>query len=549
MFSTNTFIHFLDVSIDDELPQKFNYPFQYTPHKISKIAAEEVQNYLENQTDFKGGFDKLGKMFGVLIVKTLEGKLAYITAFSGSINENFLLNGFVPPILDTLNPKVFFKVGEEKLNQITREIEAFEKDELYISLQIKIATAKKQQEQEINAFREVLKTAKKKREVKRKEAKEKLKDDAFLRLSEELQKESVRQSFKLKRLKKDWESTLEKLQEELIDFKKPLTALKTTQKTFSAQLKEQLHENYRFLNAQHQQKNLIEIFKETYFQPPERTGECCAPKLLQFAYQNNLRPITMAEFWWGKSPVSEIKTHKQFYPACKSKCKPVLGFMLQGLEVDKNPVKNRNNIILEIPYEDDYLLVVVKPYRFLSVPGKQTEDSVYTRIKKYVPNATGPMMVHRLDMGTSGLLVIAKTFKVYKHLQQQFADRTVKKRYVAILDGIIKKNSGTINLPLRADYDNLPRQLVCFESGRPALTRYEVIERKNNQTKVYLYPETGRTHQLRVHCAHHLGLNTRIFGDDLYGITKDRLYLHAEQLEFTHPITEKRIEFFCESGF
>lgn len=549
MFSTHTTLHFLNVPSNVKLPEKFDYPFQYTPYEISKIASKEVQNYLENQSDFIGNFNELGKMFGVLIVKTSEDKLAYLAAFSGKIDEKVFIDGFVPPVFDSINPKGFFKIGEQQLNQINKQIENFERDETYNLLKKRINDANIQQIKEINSLRIANKKAKQLREIKRKEAEKNLSETNFIQLSEVLRKESIRQSFILKDLKKNWKIKLNTLQEELTSFEKPLTNLKNNRKTLSATLQQKLHKSYRFFNAKGGKKDLLSIFSELNSQPPAGTGECCAPKLLQFAYKNNLQPISMAEFWWGKSPPSEVKTHKHYYPACKSKCKPVLGFMLQGLNVNENPVKSRKNIELKIRYEDEFLLVLVKPYRFLSVPGKEIKDSVYTRMKNYIPNARGPLLVHRLDMGTSGLLLVAKKPEIHKNLQQQFTDRTVKKRYVAILDGIIKQNNGTINLPLRVDYNNRPRQLVCFKNGRPSITHYEVIERKDNKTKVYLYPVTGRTHQLRVHCAHHLGLNTRIFGDDLYGTTKDRLYLHAEKLEFMHPITKKTMVINCESEF
>lgn len=549
MFSTDTLLHKLNLPNDVELPKQFDYPLQYTPHKIAKIASKELQEYLENQKEFNGSFDKLGKMFGVLIVKTSDDGLGYLTAFSGKINEQVFIDGFVPPVFDTLNPNGFFKLGEHKLNQINQQIDEFKNDEKYLNLKQQIVDVKVQQEKEIQVLRVRNREAKKLRKSRRVEAEQNLTATALVDFVEELRKESIRQNYELKDLKRSWIRKTEQLEKEFKEFDKPLQALKTQRKTFSAKLQEQLHKSYRFLNANGKEKDLITIFNEIEFRLPAGTGECCAPKLFQYAFKNNLKPIAMAEFWWGKSPTSEVKKHKEYYPACRGKCKPVLGWMLQGLDVKENPVKNRQNIELEIKYEDEHLLVLVKPYRFLSVPGREIEDSVYTRVKNKYPNATGAIMVHRLDMGTSGLLVVAKKAKIHKDLQKQFTERTVKKRYIAVLDGIVAKNNGTINLPLRVDYDNRPRQLVCFESGRPALTHFEVVERKDGKTKVYLYPETGRTHQLRVHCAHHLGLNTVIYGDDLYGTTQDRLYLHAERLEFTHPITKERMSFICESGF
>jgi tRNA pseudouridine32 synthase/23S rRNA pseudouridine746 synthase len=225
--------------------------------------------------------------------------------------------------------------------------------------------------------------------------------------------------------------------------------------------------------------------------------------------------------------------------------------MLEGLELDENPMLQNpaENKELEIVFEDDYLVIVNKPAEFLSVPGKNISDSVYTRMMSKYPQATGPMIVHRLDMSTSGILLLAKDKNVHKHLQKQFIKRNVQKRYVALLDGIVKENTGTIDLPLRVDLDDRPRQLVCYEHGKRAVTKWEVVERRNNQTLIYFYPITGRTHQLRVHSAHTLGLNAPIIGDDLYGKRESRLHLHAQFLQFTHPITKETVKIKVDAEF
>ena len=294
------------------------------------------------------------------------------------------------------------------------------------------------------------------------------------------------------------------------------------------------------------------IFKETpQLTPPAAAGECAAPKLLQYAFENELKPLAMAEFWWGKTPKSAIRKHRQFYPACQGKCQPILGHMLIGMKVDENPLLNNpaKGKKINIIYEDDELLVINKPTEFLSVPGKTIQDSVYERMKIQFPKATGPLIVHRLDMSTSGLMLIAKTKDTHKNLQRQFIKRSVKKRYVALLDGLVNEDHGFIDLPLRLDIDDRPRQLVCYEHGKSAHTKWKVIERKNNQTKIHFYPITGRTHQLRVHSAHSKGLNMPIVGDDLYGKRSNRLHLHAESVEFEHPISKKLMNFQVEAEF
>ena len=279
-------------------------------------------------------------------------------------------------------------------------------------------------------------------------------------------------------------------------------------------------------------------------------GDCCAPKLLDHAARNNLKPVGIAEFYWGPSNPSQTKKHGQFYPACRGKCEPILGHMLEGMELDDNPlVVPSQGKELSVVYEDDQILAINKPAEFLSVPGKTILDSVYTRIVKDYPELTGPIIVHRLDMSTSGLMLIAKNKHVHKILQRQFIERTIKKRYVAILDGGLAEKSGTIDLPLRLDIDDRPRQLVCYKHGKSAQTNWKVIDQIDGRTRVHFFPITGRTHQLRVHAAHSEGLNTSILGDDLYGKRNDRLHLHAEWIEFMHPMTRKRMELHVEPDF
>ena len=314
-------------------------------------------------------------------------------------------------------------------------------------------------------------------------------------------------------------------------------------------LQQQIFDKYQFLNIQGQAKNIAHIFSSTPYKiPPAGAGECAAPKLLNYAFTYDYTPIAMAEFWWGASPASEVRRHKHIYPACQSKCQPILTHMLSGMSVDENPLllNPAEGKHLDIIYEDDDVLVINKPAEFLSVPGKNIEDSVYSRIKQAYPLATGPLIVHRLDMSTSGLMVVALTKESNKQLQKQFIKRTVKKRYIALLAGTLIDDEGIINLPLRVDLNDRPRQLVCYEHGKPAETHYQVIERKNNRTKVYFYPKTGRTHQLRVHSAHTLGLNSPIVGDDHYGLTDTRLHLHAQRLCFNHPTTNEVLTFECD---
>ncbi len=330
-----------------------------------------------------------------------------------------------------------------------------------------------------------------------------------------------------------------------------ITALKEERKTRSGNLQKQLFEQYNFRNAKGQRKNVVDIFHEfDTITPPAGSGECAAPKLLQYAYENQLTPLALAEFWWGCSPASEIRRHKNYYPACRKKCEPILGYMLQGLVVDPNPMQQETTLDIALPqiYEDEDIIIINKPAEFLSVPGIYVKDSVYNRILQRYPKA-GPIIIHRLDMSTSGLLVVAKNKEAHKFIQDQFIQHTIKKTYIALLDGIIEAPSGLIDLPLRVDLDDRPRQMVCYTYGKPAQTKWEKIAIENNQTRVRFYPLTGRTHQLRMHAVHPNGLNTPIVGDDLYGKKANRLHLHAASITFIHPRFKKDMTFEIEPDF
>jgi len=332
-------------------------------------------------------------------------------------------------------------------------------------------------------------------------------------------------------------------------------------KQMSQDLQLWLFRQYRMLNARGEVKDLVDIWqayhcspriRKKYPLPPGGTGDCCAPKLLQYAYQHGLKPVCMAEFWWGPSPKSEIRQHGQFYPACRGKCKPVLTWMLQGLDVDPNPEETGfSHLQPEIVYEDEALALVNKPTGMLSVPGRTEDYSVATWAQQ---RWTGAMIVHRLDMSTSGLLLVAKTMEAYHHLQRQFEEHTVKKKYLALVEGVPAKEHGIIDLPLLSDPMNRPRQVVDYEHGKRAITEYRVLRtfeggselstiHCSQFTLLALWPHTGRTHQLRMHCAHPNGLGCPILGDELYGHKSNRLYLQAQAIAFTHPLTGKRMHF------
>ncbi len=552
MNSKNCFLPFLS-SIDGiPLPEKFTFPFYYEPHPLALIAAQELQNHLEKQKDFKHNFgienseDKnaLGKMFGVLVVRKSDGELGYLSAFSGKLADSNHWPGFVPPVFDILEKDGFYKTEEQEVNELNRELEDALKNPTLLGKREKVKEVEHQASQEIAATKNYNSENKKLRKQRRLEAKTQLSEEEINSLNKDLDKQSSQEHFFLKDLTKRWKNEIESAKSELAVEENKIVALKLKRGKRSAELQKKIFRAYSFLNYNGETKSLLDIFAflDPLF-PPSGSGECAAPKLLHFAYKNKLEPIALAEFWWGKTPSSEIRQHKNYYPACKSKCEPILGHMLKGLEVEVNPLLSNPSYgkEIDIVFEDEYLLVVNKPNEFLSVPGIHLTDSVQTRMLEKYPDATGPMIVHRLDMSTSGLILLAKTKEVHKTLQSLFIKRSMRKTYVALLDGIIDGDEGIIDLPLRLDIDDRPRQMVCYEHGKTSRTKWKVLERKNGKTKVHFFPITGRTHQLRVHAAHKDGLNTPILGDDLYGKKSDRLYLHAEQLEFLHPITQERI--------
>lgn len=527
-------LHRFTTSISDiPLPERFTYPFCYTPHPLCVMAAEEVQNHLSKQSDWQEELSQ-GKMFGVLIVQTEDGSIGYLTAFSGILAGKNIHPYFVPPVYDLLQPQGFFKIEEENISAINRRIRRLEEDKKYIDLRSNLTQTTQSAQDALSIAKIQLKEAKEKRELLRKTGQLDAKEEA------DLIRESQFQKAEYKRLERSWKDKIASLQVEAGNWEKQIQELKAERKVRSAALQQQLFEQFRMLNYRGEVKTLCDIFEQTVHKtPPAGAGECAAPKLLQQAYLHHWKPIAMAEFWWGNSPKNEVRHHGYFYPACKGKCEPILRHMLQGLEVEANPIQQeaeRGNEKLNIVYEDQWLLIINKPAGMLSVPGKERQTSIYDLVRKAYPEAEGPMIVHRLDMATSGLLIIAKDKKTHQHLQAQFKNRSIRKKYIALLDGIVPEDESTIELPLCPNPLDRPRQMVDTQYGKPAITYYQVLERTDKYTRIAFYPHTGRTHQLRVHAAHPSGLHCPIIGDELYGKKDKRLYLHAESIEFIHPV-------------
>jgi len=603
-------LHTLNVSIPS--PRQFTYPFCYDVDPLAEAASLELQRYIAD-ADLMSTEKGCGKMFGVFVVEyeDEEGALqrGFLAAYSGLLGGRNDWPYFVPPVFDAQQPDGHFKRTEREISAINHEIAAIEHDPEYLQSVEQHEQTKKRLQAEVDAFKAEVDAAKVRRDARRKSGEP---------LSEEEQAEMIRESqfmkAELRRRRKAMEQANSTLH---IPHSTFLKSLQRKRKQMSDELQRWLFSAYRMLNAKGEERDLIDIFREyTHAMPPAGAGDCCAPKLLQYAYLHHLRPVCMAEFWWGESPASEIRHHLHYYPACRSKCLPILTHMLKGLDVAPNPLaQKRHTAEPRVLYADEYIMVVDKPAGMLSVPGKaesvrtEASDSANISVEEYFANLQLPTnsqftteqftigeadnsklktqnskflkAAHRLDMDTSGLLVLARTEEAYVELQRQFASRETVKRYEAVLSGVPTQNSKlktqnssaqpsgcleAISLPLIADINDRPRQRVDMEHGKPALTLYNIVEVRavdantavayttkkvdKGRTLVHLYPKTGRTHQLRVHCAHPLGLACPILGDPLYGIERaDRMYLHAAELTFRHPATGETMHFLSPSGF
>ena len=565
---------FHPVVSEHSLPVRFNNPFDYEPDALCRAAVKQLQANLPI-TPIEG------KMYGVLIVER-NGEIGYLQAYSGQIADEG--EDFVPAVFDYLQSDGYFKIHEAEITQLNQQITQLKASTAYQQALNSLKMIQQKAEKDIKEARKVIQGAKFLRDKRRKEA--------FI--SEAERNEMTRQSqflkAELQRKKKAYAEQITAAQTIVNGYQKQITAWKRERKMKSDHLQRWLFSQFSLLNACRERKNLLDIFRDYYLKnspartkaahitsvntaerttkenlaasllPPSGAGECCEPKLLQYAFLHGYKPISMAMFWWGPSPKTEIRQHGNYYPACNGKCKPILEWMLDGIDVDYKDC-NRTDYEtelalserLKIRYEDDYLAVVVKPSGLLSVPGKGCQPSVYSILKERWKGKSDVFMVHRLDMDTSGLLVVARNTEVYKALQAQFIGRSVKKKYVALLPfSVLEKQlpaEGRVELPLSPDPDDSPRQRVDRTNGKPATTEYRFIGKTTygkealEAVKIELYPLTGRTHQLRIHCAHPDGLGSPIIGDKLYGQRAERLWLHAEHLEFTHPITQKRMTF------
>ena len=568
-------------------PERMVNPFTYDPHPLAKQAAEELQAYIAANADVKAAADE-GKMFGVLVVAPhsshqngainvsahdtneaplgggVGGALTFLAAYSGLLGGRNDWPWFVPPVFDAQQPDGHFKTQERTISDINHEIGRLELSDEYARLKAEVAEAEKSGAERVATYNNKVREAKALRDMLRLQRNMSPEENA------RLVKESQFMKAELHRIKKREQALVEEKKAPLLAMEQHIEALKEKRRLMSDDLQRWLFVQYEMLNEHGEKRNLLEIFGSL---PPAGSGDCCAPKLLQYAFAHGLKPLCLAEFWWGAPPKAEIRHHLHFYPPCRGKCLPILRWMFSDFrwgednesryEVRGARCENRNEerreergersensnesiIAPTILYEDDYLAVVNKPAGMLSVPGKIGGRSVESLMRQRWHDDITPIIVHRLDMDTSGLMVVARTKWAHQQLQEQFARHEVSKRYEAILDGSWPADrplEGEISLPLRPDIDDRPRQLVDPVNGKEAKTRYRLAPLGGDKRGISLFPLTGRTHQLRVHCAHPDGLGIPILGDALYGKPADRLYLHAAEITFRHPKTGELLTF------
>lgn len=515
-------------------PERFTWPFHYAPHALARLAAGEVQREVAGHSDWMAELS-LGKMLGVLVVETGDGVRGFLAAYSGSLCGRNDHGYFVPPVYDLLRPDGEFRRGEAEITAMNHQIAALLQSERYADLRQQLESTKRDREHAVARYRAFMAESKAARHAERQAG------PLSPERAEELLNQSRHQNAEFKRLRQRHDALVDEARHQLAAFETRIEALKRQRKVMSEDLQRRIFSLFVVRNARGGERTLLDVFAPAL--PPAGAGECCAPKLLQYAYARGYKPVCVAEFWVGASPSGEVRHEGCFYPACRSKCYPILSYMMEGLDVDPNPLAaSAVDSRLEVVYEDPWIVVADKPSGLLVEPGTVSDDNIVVRFKRQFPAAAGPVIVHRLDQETSGLIILAKSKAAHKAFQALFADREVEKTYEAVVEGIVEADAGAVDLPLRPDVDDRPRQMVDPIHGKPAMTRFEVVERTDGRTRLRLWPKTGRTHQLRVHLSHALGLGTPIVGDSLYGTAGARLHLHAARLRFVHPFTGRPVE-------
>lgn len=550
-----------------EIPESLNNPFDYQPHDLCREAFGLTQCFIEANETLHNELSQ-GKMIGILVVSNPEsGDLGFLASYSGTLDlDRSAIDYFVPPIYDILIDGGHYKHQERIISQISNRIKTLETSQITYELQQSLTQLTQQSTTHISEYKAQIKESKRERDKLRNESNNSLDSTQELALIHE----SQHQKAQLKRLERHYSDQISQIKKSLSDQSAQLEDLRSERKKLSAELQEWIFRQYRIARHDGHTMDLIDIFSNTAIStPPAASGDCAAPKLLQYAFLNNLKPIAIAEFWWGASPKSEIRHHGHHYGACKGKCEPILNYMLSGLDLSSSESHRFSRIPasiftqdldLDIVYQDSALMVINKPSGLLSVPGRDHNDiSLLDILRHQFPNTPRLMMVNRLDMDTSGLVVAATNLESYIALQRQFTNHTARKRYVALIDTAnhehnsnLTQLSGTIELPLRANYLDRPRQIVDPTDGKYAKTTYKIIAKQDQHIhRIWLWPHTGRTHQLRIHCAHQLGLNAPILGDRLYGSSPAncRMYLHSEELTITHPFTDKVLNLYAKADF
>jgi len=549
--------YFSNAPAADEIPTMMPSPFSNTPHPLAERACLMLQKRLESEKNLPRDFfaPNGGKMFGVLVVRDQDGEIGFLSGFSAMMNGAWLIPGFVPQVYDQAGHDAFLSTGNDQLADLTEQLQQLEACPHRSSLIQQLSDIKQQRDQALADLKQRHKIAKADRKQQRQDLQKQqsLSDDerqmeiaALALASQHHKREATNASIY-------WADKLQDLQRQLDDVELQIKTIKETRTEKSRILHRCVFETYLLTNHLNETQPMTDFFEGM---PPAGAGDCAGPKLIQFAHKHGLYPLALAEFWWGASPSSGIRHHGQFYPACRGKCHPILPFMLRGLEVEEEPdfglaIDAVGDSEPEVVFEDDELLVLNKPAGLMSSPGKYVKDSVYTRLMQRYPECPELKLVHRLDMATSGLLLVAKNLRANKMLQKQFIQRSVEKRYEALLSRRLSpdQKEGDIDLPLRVDFDDRPRQVVCYEYGKTAKTHWQVIGYEGDTTRIWFYPHTGRTHQLRMHASHRDGLNAAIVGDGLYGKEAERLMLHAQRLCFDHPVSRERMEFEIPAPF
>jgi len=615
-------IHRFPEGFDFEDPGYFTDPFRYVPHPLVRLAASEVIARIDADPELQAAFSE-GKMLGVLVCEDSRGgccngkraehsplfllgelswqkprgRLCYIAAFSGNVNGQSCIEGFVPPIYDLTAPDGYFKEREARISEINRRIEELQDSDRTMCLKRELEDAVRMRDMELAAMKEAMAQSKRRRAEVRAQCSDPETLDGLIR-------ESQHEKAELRRLKQALNASVDAIMERIALFNDRIESLKKQRASMSEELQDWIFRQYIVHNSHGEESSIADIFAASALVPPGGTGECAAPKLLEHAFRNGLRPLAMGEFWYGKSPDSAVRSHGRFYPSCTSKCGPLLTFMLKGLNLtsDFHTGRVQEGAKPIIVFEDDAILVVEKPSGMPSVPGLDGRTSLLETLSAMPGEQRHLHPVHRLDMDTSGIMVFAKTPEAAVNLRKQFEEHSVRKTYMArvcsegnsggntlrtvlppwpqgegpsdswegLSSGCALRNfhitnvHGRIDLPLSADYDERPRQKVDFQQGKAAHTEYKVVSENSDGTvDLLLHPFTGRTHQLRVHCAHHLGLGRPIVGDLLYGAYSDedahkkanhpkdipqdqepsRLYLHALNITFRHPVTCEPLTF------